>query len=328
MPGIRTLLAAVLSAGALLAAAGTAHAAPASVEPSGAVDTSLLEAATPQTPGELDAIGPSGVAVVAWAWWLAARPDRAAPLLDHLLSLGNGAFGIRQRWTPFQPVNKRAYPANAIYSVVLVPVAQSFLVNGVGRGVKRAKKLLRERIAFRKGCFAYDDQRPKIGCVHNANASVLSLISWLGGGFRRSLRSEFAEAIRYERRTMLADGSWWYWQQAPTRATNDLSHQAGTAWVYLIAKDDRLNALGQRALGPIRSKFTTDTSLLTPSEQDNLNSSVAALVAGGDTSACAYVSDIPRWEREWANPDFGEEPAAAYFHVWSQLRCAALGVAT
>lgn len=292
------------------------------------IDLTLLRKATHHARADMAAATPSGIAVLAWAWSIADRPGKARPLLRYLNALGTGAFGIRQPWTPFQPVNTTEYPADAIYTAVLVPVAQSYFIAHRRQALELAKSVLSDRIAFVNGCFAYDDQRSDLGCVHNTNASVLSLLSWLKGSYRDLMQPRFDAALSYEQQTIHPDGSWTYWEQAPNPAPNDFTHQAITAWVYLIAKNKRLRRLGKRALGPIRANWAPDRDRLAPADQASAYGPLAALVAGGSRSACSHVSEIPKWEYRWANPDRGEDPVAASFHVWSQLQCNKLGYRT
>jgi hypothetical protein len=277
------------------------------------IDTRLLRQAEIRYPSQLAKIDPADMGYFVRAWITAGRRDRAKRYVRDLRRRGMAAFRPITVTPPFP--GDPPYPPDTLFSFETVQVAEAFRLARVSFALPL--QVLLTRFAFVNGCFSYDDQRSDRGCVHNVNALALGFLSHLGTtGPTADL---YRSALDYERRTILPNGAWWYWEDAPpqSKAVNPLAYQAFQVWWLMTSPDPSVRSLGRQGAKFVRASWTPDMSKLSPEDRAISWLPIAALIAAGDRKLCNWVPKMPVWQLRFsaANPDSG------FFYAWSQKRC-------
>lgn len=279
------------------------------------LDTSMLVQFTP-TAADLPRTDSVALAYLAKGWTIAGRRDSADILLNELERRGRDAYGIGKAHAYFPPIRTEPNPADTVYTVTLVQVADAYRAAGRTRALAHALAELDAMPKARGGaCWPYSTPDAEAGCVHNVNAISIAFLSRLG-------RDVTAEAA-YERATMIGDGAWYYWEHSPPgywayRQISDAGHLGWQAFELLDTTDPDLQDMGRRAATYLHRTYVE------AKEPHFAHFAVAAATVAADLpGGCAMAAALPQWATRIAakDPDVKSRQWGAFVHVWAQVRC-------
>jgi len=287
-----------------------------------ALDTSMLDRYSPASLAELQLADPVALSYLAKGWLLAGHKERAYALLDELERRGRAAFGISQAWAPFPPVKKEPNPADAVYVVTLVQVADAFRVGGRDKALSEALTEMRDiPMASGGSCWPNSVYDVAAGCLHDVNLIAMAFLSRIGRNVDRE--------IAYANSKMVQPGAWLFWEEAPLgywahRKIMDAGHLGWSAFEMIHTSDARLKRFGVMAAHYVSRNFDPEKAPYFAAF-----AVAAAEVAADIPSGCDRADALPEWAADNEKNDLTRKNLqwAAFVHVWAQTKCAAKGEA-
>ena len=279
-------------------------------------DTTMLVEYSPASEQELRAADPVALSYLARAWAIAGEQRKVEAILDELERRGRAAFGIGFAWANFPPITQVPNPADTVYVVTLVQVADAFRFFERHDALRGAlAELDAVPMTSGGGCWSYSAYDVRAGCVHDVNLIAMAFLSRVGRDVGRELA--------HTRATMLEPGAWLFWEEAPEgywahRRVMDAGHLGWSAFMLMDTADPRLRELGLQAAAYVARTYDPATAPYFATYAVAA-AKIAARIRGG----CELAATLPQWARDNAasDPDRKNRQWAAYVHVWAQQHC-------
>lgn len=282
---------------------------------SAAVDTSMLQQWTPNTPAAMDAADPVALAYLAKGWLAAGNKTEAMTIANAIASRGDMAFTAG---TLPSLARGGFNPSSTIYTIALVQVADLYRMLDMKPELAEALRVLEQIPTVDDGgCYAYDVLDVSVGCIQDIGGITLGVVSNVPG-------FDYSHLLAYESATMQPNGSYIEFQDSTIGGgqTEDAAHLAWTAFMLLSSQDPKVNDLGLAA-----ARFVSATYDPSTAPPFAIYAVAGVRLLSGLPGGCELAYRLPAWADSYhqVDPDGSvsvkNQMWAAYVYTLASRQC-------